>query len=93
MFDKNNGYCNHILNHSSCRSLIKNVEEHIFNTNIFNTFCNIKQLDFIPVNVNFPVLILLQVGTRWRSWFRHCTTSRKVVGLISEGDHWSFSVT
>ena len=29
-------------------------------------------------------------GTRWRSWFRHCATSRKVAGLISYGVifHW-----
>ena len=30
--------------------------------------------------------------TQWRSWLRHCTTSRKVVGSISEGVieifHW-----
>ena len=24
-------------------------------------------------------------GTRWRSWLRHCATSRKVAGLISFG--------
>jgi hypothetical protein len=24
-------------------------------------------------------------GTRWRSWLRHCSTSRKVVGLIPDG--------
>ena len=26
---------------------------------------------------------ILQRGTRWHSWLRHCTTSRKVAGLIS----------
>ena len=25
------------------------------------------------------------MGTRWRSWFRHCATSRKVAGLIPDG--------
>jgi len=24
-------------------------------------------------------------GTRWRSWLRHCATSRKVAGPIPEG--------
>ena len=27
-------------------------------------------------------------GARWRSWLRHCATSRKVVGLIRDGDIW-----
>ena len=31
-------------------------------------------------------------GTRWRSWLRHCATSRKVAGLIPDGVtgifHW-----
>jgi hypothetical protein len=29
--------------------------------------------------------ILALWGTRWRSWLRHCATSRKVAGLISDG--------
>ena len=24
-------------------------------------------------------------GTRWRSWLRHCATSRKVAGSIADG--------
>jgi hypothetical protein len=28
---------------------------------------------------------ILPKGLRWRSWLRHCTTSRKVVGLIPDG--------
>ena len=28
---------------------------------------------------------LIQRGTRWRSWVRHCATSRKVAGLIPDG--------
>ena len=24
-------------------------------------------------------------GTRWRSWLRHCTTSRKVTGSLPDG--------
>ena len=30
-------------------------------------------------------LILLGGGTRWRSWLRHCATSRKVAGSIPDG--------
>ena len=29
-------------------------------------------------------------GTRWRTWLRHCATSRKVAGSIPNG-HWNFS--
>jgi len=25
------------------------------------------------------------MGTRWRSWLRHCATSRKVAGSIPDG--------
>ena len=32
-------------------------------------------------------------GTRWRSWFRHCATSRKVAGSIPAGVTGSFSLT
>ena len=37
-------------------------------------------------------LLLRSWGTRWRSWFRHCATSRKVAGSIPDGVngicHW-----
>jgi len=26
------------------------------------------------------------IHTRWRSWLRHCVTSRKVAGSIPDGD-------
>ena len=29
-------------------------------------------------------------GTLWRSWVRHCTTSRKVAGSITDGFVWIF---
>ena len=29
-------------------------------------------------------------GTRWRSWLRHCATSRKIAGLIPDGVIGSF---
>jgi hypothetical protein len=32
-------------------------------------------------------------GARWRSWLRHCATSRKVVGLIPDGVTGIFSLT
>ena len=32
-------------------------------------------------------------GTRWRSWLRHCATSRKVAGSIPDGVIGIFSLT
>jgi len=32
----------------------------------------------------FPV-VFLNLGTRWRSWLRHCATSRKFAGSIPDG--------
>jgi hypothetical protein len=36
--------------------------------------------------------LILEVGTPWRCWLRHCSTSQKVVGLIPDGiigiSHW-----
>ena len=32
----------------------------------------------------FP-LHILYVGTQWRSWLRHCATSRNVAGSIPDG--------
>ena len=29
--------------------------------------------------------VYIQRGTRWRSWFRHCATDRKVAGSIPDG--------
>jgi hypothetical protein len=29
--------------------------------------------------------VLTDWGTRWRSWLRHCATSRKVAGSIPDG--------
>jgi hypothetical protein len=40
----------------------------------------------------FHIVLPPQGGTRWRSWLRHCTTSRKVAGSIPDGAigvfHW-----
>jgi len=32
-------------------------------------------------------------GTRWRSWLRHCATSRKVAGSIPDGVTGIFLLT
>jgi hypothetical protein len=41
---------------------------------------------------NMNNLLCEKGGTRWRSWFRHCATSRKVAGSIPDGligiFHW-----
>ena len=31
------------------------------------------------------LLSKLHEGTQWRSWLRHCATSRKIAGSISDG--------
>jgi len=35
--------------------------------------------------VHFMLLHSVCGGTRWRSWLRHCATSWKVAGSISDG--------
>jgi len=35
--------------------------------------------------VIMTVVLLLMRGRRWRSWLRHCATSRKVAGSIPDG--------
>ena len=32
-----------------------------------------------------PKILLWLLGTWWRSWLRHCATSRKVAGSFSDG--------
>ena len=52
-------------------------------------FLNWQEL-FICSIYMIPALVLW--GTRWHSWLRHCTTSRKVAGSILDGVigifHW-----
>ena len=42
--------------------------------------------------INISLHYWLRGGTRWLSWLRHCATSRKVAGSISDGVigifHW-----
>jgi hypothetical protein len=33
----------------------------------------------------FNILFVFLRATRWRSWLRHCATSRKVAGSIPDG--------
>ena len=44
--------------------------------------CTEGQLVFSLI---LSVLIFIAGGTRWRSWLRHCATSRKVAGSIPDG--------
>jgi hypothetical protein len=39
--------------------------------------------EFVSATLLLPVV--RSWGTRWRSWLRHCATSRKVVGSILDG--------
>ena len=48
----------------------------------FKTF-NFGVLNVAHIDKN--ILHLNTWGTRWRSWLRHCVTSQKVAGLISNG--------
>jgi hypothetical protein len=41
-------------------------------------------------NLTLPPPIYNTKGTRWRSWLRHCATSRKVAGSIPDGVIGSF---
>jgi len=34
---------------------------------------------------NIYIYIYIYKGTQWRSWLRHCATSRKAVGSIPDG--------
>jgi len=43
--------------------------------------------------VYFIMLPFLVGGTLWRSWLRHCATSRKVAGSIPDGVIEIFSLT
>jgi hypothetical protein len=38
-------------------------------------------------------VLFIQWGTRWRSWLRHCDTSRKFARLNPDGGHWNSSLT
>ena len=46
----------------------------------------------LPPKTNIPTAVQTR-GTRWRSWLKHCATSRKFAGSIPDGYHWNFSLT
>ena len=33
-------------------------------------------------NIHWAIAVGINPGTRWRSWLRHCATSRKVTGSM-----------
>ena len=39
----------------------------------------------VQSNTTFAVLFILYCSTQWRSWLRHCATSRKIAGSIPDG--------
>jgi hypothetical protein len=53
-------------------------------------FCKISVTNTLPFQTNaahtltsfFKIRLNIILGTRWRSWMRHCVTSRKVAGVI-----------
>jgi len=46
------------------------------------TVCDTRELEACVLH--FRLLSCKLSGTRWRSWLRHCATSRKVAGSISD---------
>jgi hypothetical protein len=38
----------------------------------------------LPFSLKFILLFIFR-GTQWRSWFKHCATSRKVAGSVPDG--------
>ena len=70
-----------------------NVCRHIFHSSLWKKQRQ-RNRYFILVGAfvvteEMPVLITCHTnylgGTRWRSWLRHCVTSRKVAGSIPDG--------
>jgi hypothetical protein len=58
--------------------------EHFDKWKLSYMLCNTGQntSTLLPVCVR---CVLMKRGTRWRSWLRHCATSRKVAGSIPDG--------
>ena len=42
-------------------------------------------IHFYELSIFMALHNLIQGGTRWRSWLRHCATSPKVAGSIPDG--------
>jgi len=63
----------------------RNSDSHFFRIQIrrqlIEVYLGLPQI----FNTNFKTVLHINGGTRWRSWLRHCATSRKVAGLILDG--------
>jgi len=66
----------------------------VFVINLYQTITNVVKRTS-PLSLLSVFLIVLHIwswGTRWRSWLRHCASSRKVAGSIPDGVigifHW-----
>jgi hypothetical protein len=55
-------------------------------TNFSSSMSPLSQITFLSTYFLIPsVYIFFFGGTRWRSWLRHCATSRQVASLIPDG--------
>jgi len=70
-----------------CKQTIVNIYLPQFVTILKSTFYKILNA------VNFKCVHLVFGGSRWRSWLRHCDTSRKVTAFDSRWCHWNFLLT
>jgi hypothetical protein len=58
---------------------------------LLSTRCHVTYIKFIHLKL---ITVITELGARcwWRSWLRHCVTSRKVAGSIPDGVneifHW-----
>jgi hypothetical protein len=59
---------------------------------VFHWYCRLQHIHCAIIPVYFILLHVSMWGTRWRSWLRHCATSRKTAGSIPDGVigifHW-----
>ena len=53
--------------------------------NLLETSGPVQACNGIALPFTFIVISSLTWGMWWRSWSRHCTTSRKVAGSIPDG--------
>jgi hypothetical protein len=51
-----------------------------------------KIYEITQVKIWFHIILIVVWGTPWRSWLKHCATSRKVAVLVPDGViekfHW-----
>ena len=60
---------------------------YVQNINCVNVYVHkvLKEVFGTEMNEGTAERTLLHRGTRWRSWLRHCTKSRKIAGSIPDG--------